>query len=201
MEVGVNDPVAGDTGVIVAESNQLVGGDMRASDRDRARVIAELRTHCVEGRIAVDELEVRIARAMSSHTIHDLAEIVADLPTVSVLDVQADPGSVRIGPPGSRAFTQRLVVPAVVERTRTIALDTIAPGLNACGYELEDQSPTELQFARSMRSGGLLGLLTPPKTERIVISLESKRPGETIMIVYGRAPRSIRKKFATLTFR
>ncbi len=194
-------PTAGDTEVNVAKSSELAGGNIRASDRDRAKVTAELRTHCVEGRIAIDELELRIARAMSSHTIHDLAEIVADLPTVSVPDVPLDRGPVRVGPPGSRAFTQRLVVPATVPRTRALVLDTIAPGLNACGYELKVQSGTELQFERSARSGGLLGMLTPPKIERIVISLESTHLGETTMIIYGRAPRSIRKKLATLTFR
>ncbi len=201
LEDDVKDLAAGDTEVNVAESSKLAGGNVRASDHDRATVIAELRTHCVEGRIAIDELELRIARAMSSDTIHDLAEMVADLPKVSVLDEQPHRGPLRIGPPGIRPFTQRLVVPAAVERTRTIALDTIAPGLNAFGYALEHQSPTELQFERSTRSGGLLGLLTQPKKERIVISFESKRPGETTMIIYGRAPRSIRKKFATLTFR
>jgi len=177
LEDDVKDPAAGDTEVNVAESSKLAGGNVRASDRDRAKVIAELRTHCVEGRIDIDELELRIARATSSDTIHDLAEIVADLPIVSVPDEQPHRGPVRIGPPGIRPFTQRLVVPAAVERTRTIALDTIAPGLNAFGYALEHQSPAELQFERSTRSGGLLGLLAQPKKERIAISFESQASG------------------------
>src|SRR5437763_1836767 len=45
---------------------QLEGGNIRASDRDRNSVADELRVHCLEGRITVEELEQRLGKAMSA---------------------------------------------------------------------------------------------------------------------------------------
>jgi hypothetical protein len=167
---------------------ELEGGNVRASDRDRNRVAEELRVHCVAGRITLEELERRAERAMSAHTIHELAEVVYDLPTISVPQERADRAvRVRVGPPGMRPFTRRIVVPAPIQRTRAIALDTIAPGLNGLGYELQRQSPTGLEFQRTAK-------------ERIVIALEPCGSNATTMIVHGRAARHVRKTFAKLNF-
>jgi hypothetical protein len=169
----------------------LEGGNVRASDRDRNEVAAELRVHCVEGRITLEELERRLEQAMSARTIHDLAEVVCDLPGSNLPSRPSDrpdrPDRVRVGPPGIRPFTRRIVVPASLERTRTVALDTIAPGLNGLSYELKRQSPTGLEFERSTK-------------ERVFISLEAHGSNETMMIVHGRASRSVRKTFARLNF-
>lgn len=125
---------------------------------------------------------------MAAETIHQVASAVYDLPRVRLPRAATHgPRKVRVGPPGIRPFTQRIIVPTAAARTRTIALDTIAPGLNGMGYELKQQSPTELRFERSEK-------------ERIVIALEANGPGETLMIVHGRAPRSVRKTFARLSF-
>ncbi len=80
------------------------------------------------------------------------------------------------------------------------ALDTIAPALNGFSYELKCQSPAELQFKRSSRPGGLLGLLAHENKERIVIAFQSKGSDQTTMIIHGRASRRVRKAFAALTF-
>jgi hypothetical protein len=64
-----------------------------------------------------------------------------------------------------------------LDRTRDLALDTIAPALNALGYELRRQSPITLGFERS----------------RV-------RANETSMIIHGRAPRKVRNAFAQLRF-
>jgi hypothetical protein len=173
----------------VAGLGELEGGGARASDGDRNRVTEELRVHCVAGRITLEELERRVERAMSAQTIHQLAEVVYDLPTISVPEERADPSiRIRVGPPGIRPFTRRIVVPAPIERTRSVALDTIAPGLNGLGYELKRQSPTGLEFQRTAK-------------ERIVIALEPSGTNATTMIVHGRAARHIRKTFAKLSFR
>jgi Domain of unknown function (DUF1707) len=158
--------------------------DVRASDHDRNEVAALLRVHCVEGRITLEELERRVERAMSAPTVGQLAEVLSDLPAVEVVAGQLDrPGSVRVGPPGVRPFTLRIVVPAAIERTRAVALDTIAPGLNAMSYELKRQSPTGLEFERNAK-------------ERIVIAFERSGSRRTTMIIHGRASRTVRKKFA-----
>lgn len=144
--------------------------------------------HCVAGRITLEELERRVELAMAGQTIHELADVVYDLPTISVPEEPAGRAvRVKVGPPGIRPFTRRLVVPAPIERTRAAALDTIAPGLNGLGYELRRQSPTGLEFERTAK-------------ERIVIGLEPKGSAATTMIVHGRAARNVRKTFARLTF-
>jgi Domain of unknown function (DUF1707) len=161
---------------------------MRASDRDRNAVTAALRVHCVEGRITFEELERRVERAMSARTRDQLAEMLSDLPAVSLPPEQpARPARVRVGPPGNRPFTRRIIVPARMRRTRAVALDTIAPALNRLNYELKRQSAMGLEFER-----------TPH--ERVVISFEEHGSSETTMIVYGRAPRAVRKTFAKLDF-
>jgi hypothetical protein len=186
---------------------------MRASDADREKVANELRLHCVDGRITVDELDQRLQGVMSSPTIRELAEFVYDLPAIAVrpeLDRVASRG--RVGPPGILPFTRRLVVPAALERTRDTVLDTIAPALNGYGYELVSQSGSALVFERRSRSGGwivasvlfvplgLLALLGRRQRERIVTSFDERGSSKTTMTVHGAASRRVRKAFARLTF-
>jgi hypothetical protein len=177
-----------DTQAGVAGLGELDGGNVRASDRDRNKVADELRAHCADGRITMEEFERRVEQAMAAQTIHDLAEVVHDLPTAIPPDRQQHRAErVRIGPPGIRPFTRRIVVPVPLERTRAIALDTIATGLNGLGYELRRQSPIAMEFERTAR-------------ERIVIDFERHGTASTTMIVHGRAARSVRKHFAKLDF-
>jgi Domain of unknown function (DUF1707) len=88
-----------------------------------------------------------------------------------------------------RVERARIIVPARMRRTRAVALDAIAPALNRLNinYELKRQSAMGLEFER-----------TPH--ERVVISFEEHGSSETTMIVYGRAPRAVRKTFAKLDF-
>lgn len=165
----------------MSDRKELDGGHARASDRDRHRVGEELRIHCAEGRLDVEELEKRLEQAISASTIHQLAELVYDLPTITVPDpIDEQPPPSRIGPPGIRPFTRRIEVPAPVDRVRRTVLDTVAVGLNRAGYELIYQDPTTLNFQRSLK-------------ERLTIDLEERGKGNTTMVIYGRAPRRIRK--------
>ena len=167
---------------------ELEGGNVRASDRDRSKVADERRAHCADGRITVEEFERRVEQAMAAQTIHELAKVLYDLPATIPPDRLQDRAErVRVGPPGIRPFTRRIVVPVPLERTRAIALDTIATGLNGLGYELRRQSPMAMEFERSAR-------------ERIVIDFERHGARATTMIVHGRAARSVRKHFAKLEF-
>jgi hypothetical protein len=196
----------------MAPGEQIDRG-MRAADADREKVADELRTHCVDGRITLEELDQRLQGAMSAVTIGELAGFVSDLPTIAV---RSRPGRTeptpRVGLPGILPFTRRLVVPTPPERTRDVTLDTIAPALNAYGYELIRQSANGLVFERRSRSGGkiaaaalffplgLLALLGRRQHERIVISFEARGPNDTNMTIHGAASRSVRKHFARLTF-
>jgi hypothetical protein len=185
---------------------------IRASDRDRENVAAELKIHCVEGRITLEELDKRLEGTMAARTLSELAEFVYDLPKVTVRARDRDERSPRIGPPGILPFTRRLTVPASLEKTRDVALDTIAPALNGYGYELVSQSAAGLVFERTRPAGGriaaavlffpfgLIALLVNRKRERVVISLENGGSARTRMTVHGVASRRVRKAFARLSF-
>jgi hypothetical protein len=186
---------------------------MRAADVDREKVADELRIHCVDGRITLEELDQRLQGVMSALTIRELAEFVCDLPTIVVRSERDVAESrVRVGPPGVLPFTRRFVVPASLERTQDVTLDTIAPALNSHGYELISQSAGGLVFERRSRSGGrivaavlffplgLLALIGRRERGRIVISFEGRGASKTNTTVHGTASRNVRKAFAQLTF-
>jgi hypothetical protein len=178
----------------VARFEELEGGNVRASDRDRDRVAAELRLHCQEGRISVEELELRLERAIVAQTIHELAELLVDLPSrPAALPLPRAAAPPRIGPPGVRPFTVRIRVPAPAARARDLALDTIAPGLNGFGFELRWQTREEMEFVR-------MASRRAAQPERVVISFEPAGAGRSTMIVHGRATRRVRKAFAGLSF-
>jgi hypothetical protein len=171
----------------VTRPGQLEGGEVRASDDERNRITDQLRFHCAAGRITVEELEQRLGQAMSAQSVGELASLVHDLPRTALPVEQSTRRALRVGLPGNRPFTYRLVVPSRLERTRVAALDTIATGLNRSRWELMRQTPTSLEFRRS-------------GNERIVIDLEPNGTTATTMIVHGRAPRSVRSQFAKLAF-
>lgn len=189
-------------------------GDLRASDSDREKLADELRRHCVEGRITLDELDERLEGAMAARTLAELSKFVSDLPSSpapaarvsSTTSAPAKPGPIGVLP-----FTHRVLVPARREETRWQVLSAIAPRLVNYGYELVNQSPTELVFECKLRPpwtvlvaivGFPIGLiaLTVKRNERIVISLENGPEGGTHMIVHGNAPRRVRKAFLSLRF-
>jgi hypothetical protein len=53
---------------------------IRISDADRERAAARLREHFAEGRLSLDELDERIAAALTAKTVGDVRRIMADLP-------------------------------------------------------------------------------------------------------------------------
>jgi hypothetical protein len=57
-------------------------GGLRASDADREQVIGSLKAAFVQGRLTMDELGARVDRVYASRTYAELAEVIADIPTV-----------------------------------------------------------------------------------------------------------------------
>jgi hypothetical protein len=55
-------------------------GHLRASDADRERAIGVLKAAFVQGMLAKDEFDPRVAQALESRTRADLAALTADLP-------------------------------------------------------------------------------------------------------------------------
>jgi hypothetical protein len=60
-------------------------GRLRASHADRDRTVNELKAAFVQGRLAQDELELRLGQALTSRTYADLSAVTADLPAGLVL--------------------------------------------------------------------------------------------------------------------
>ena len=55
-------------------------GDLRVSDADRDRAVAELSEHFEAGRLTAEELDERTGRALRARTERELADLFADLP-------------------------------------------------------------------------------------------------------------------------
>ena len=55
---------------------------LRASDRDRERVVDLLRRHAAEGRLTVEELDERAAAALAARTEPELEALTRDLPAL-----------------------------------------------------------------------------------------------------------------------
>jgi hypothetical protein len=55
--------------------------ELRASDADRDRTIADLREHTVAGRLTLEEFSERADRAVAARTLSELDEISRDLPS------------------------------------------------------------------------------------------------------------------------
>src|SRR2546423_10471821 len=183
------------------------GPELRASDNDRRAVEDLLRRSTLEGRLTVDELEERLDCAHHAVTLGDLAALHADLPEPRA----ALPMRRRRPPraPGRASFTERVGFAADVETARDQALAIIAPALNRYGYVLVKHTPSTLVFTYSQRptwtilaaifalSIGLIAL-TYRIEEEVVIDLEPRAGGGTMLTARGVAPLAVRRAFATL---
>ncbi|MFI5929888.1 DUF1707 domain-containing protein [Micromonospora sp. NPDC051543] len=56
--------------------------ELRASDDDRHRVVAELHRHTTVGRLTLDEFSERVGAVWTSRTLGDLAALTRDLPAL-----------------------------------------------------------------------------------------------------------------------
>jgi hypothetical protein len=74
---------------------------IRVSDADRERVAAGLREHFAEGRLSLDELDERIAAALTAKTLGDVRRVMADLPDPMPAPPQARPSASWAPGPGA----------------------------------------------------------------------------------------------------
>ncbi len=85
-------------------------GDLRVSDADRDRAVAELSEHFQAGRLTQEEFEDRSGRALQARTGDELSELFTDLP-----QGQARAGLPPAGvSPGGVRRAGRVPVPGVV---------------------------------------------------------------------------------------
>ncbi|TNH30435.1 DUF1707 domain-containing protein [Micromonospora orduensis] len=56
--------------------------ELRASDDDRHRVVADLHRHTTAGRLTLDEFSERVGAVWTARTLGDLAALTRDLPAL-----------------------------------------------------------------------------------------------------------------------
>ncbi|AVT33465.1 MULTISPECIES: DUF1707 domain-containing protein [unclassified Plantactinospora] len=55
-------------------------GQLRASDSDRQRVVADLQRHTEQGRLSLEEFSERVGAVYTARTLGELATVTRDLP-------------------------------------------------------------------------------------------------------------------------
>jgi hypothetical protein len=183
--------------------------DLRASDEDRERVVEALTDHCAAGRLSLEELPERVARAYGATTLQELAEVTADLPGRHPASPAERP---RRPPrlPGIVPFTETMVVDRPRAEVLTEALSAIAPRLGSYGYELVTTAPDGLVFERTERPVWTIlvaiflfpiGLIALTHTRTLRVQLDFQELGESRarLTAYGTAPLSVRRAFAELS--
>ena len=166
---------------------------MRASDKDRERVVAALKEHCAAGRLTLDELPGRVERAYAAATLAELGELTRDLPDRQPGPAQREAAGSRSGKlprmPGTAAFTETIEFDRPAAEVETEALRAIAPRLARYGFSLVNSERRTLVF---VRSGMTL------RTHRVQLRLDELDGSRTRMTVHGTAPLGIRRAFAQL---
>jgi Domain of unknown function (DUF1707) len=160
---------------------------MLASDRERQATVLRLRAAHLEGRLATEELELRIGRAEAARTREDLAALEADLPARSGPAITTTSGVPRM--PGRRHFTERKLLDAPLEEVLDAALAFVVPPLERCGYFLHQEGDDVLVF-QDVRHG--------PRG-RLMVRFRDAGDNRTLVLAHGVAPLAVRRAFATLS--
>jgi hypothetical protein len=182
---------------------------LRASDEDRERTVAYLRTQQAAGRLTVDELEERSAAAFAAVDVGDLAALLADLPAPPAgPPPAAAPARKPPRIPGRIGFSARWQAPTRASVAMAELLAHVAPPMQAYGYDLTERTELRVVFERVRTPTwvvipcvllfpiGLFTLLIRNR-ERVVIELAERGDG-TLLVAHGTAPLAVRKAFAGL---
>ena len=86
---------------------------LRISDADRDRAIAELSEHFQAGRITQDELEERTGQVLQARTGQDLAAVFADLPPRQAPQNRPAAGPADAGPAAQPPAPYRAPIPRI----------------------------------------------------------------------------------------
>jgi Domain of unknown function (DUF1707) len=150
-------------------------GHLRASHADREQVIDTLKVAFVQGRLAKDELDLRVGQAFAARTYADLAAVTADLPA----------GLTGVRPPGKavRARARRPIGKVVLAGTSVI----IPPAMLAAGVLTEDHRLAKL----SMLLVVIVLLAWMGVTGRMLVSRDERRSGGQLPPGPGRRGRTL----------
>ena len=99
------------------DSRSFPHGDIRVSDAERDRAIAELSEHFQSGRLTQDEFAERSGKALEARTGNDLSQLFTDLPRrpaspAPSTETAPEPA---FGPhPPARLGVARILIPALI---------------------------------------------------------------------------------------
>jgi hypothetical protein len=194
-------------------------GHLRASDADRERAVGELRAHHDAGRLSIEELEQRLARAYAAVTWGELSALFTDLPgrtptrsAYAATPAPAPPAAV--APPavdasGPGGFTYATTVRGTPDAVLQSTAQHLSHELQACRYELTQHLPHRLTFTRSRipawawfvavlfpGPGFLAPILAAREQVHLHLDVRAQPDGATALVVHGVAPRRIRRALA-----
>lgn len=183
---------------------------MRASDADRDAVVSLLRTHCAAGRLTVDELEQRVAAALSARTLAELDALMADLPggrPTPKAEAAKPVASAQPGTFGSRSFHQRHELHVNRRQAFRDTVEHIVPRLTRGGWDVVGRSEPELLVFELVSRPvwvpvvcillfplGLLALMAR-ETQRVVVTFDKLDANRTLVSVQGQARREVQRAF------
>ncbi|MDQ3607782.1 MAG: DUF1707 domain-containing protein [Actinomycetota bacterium] len=182
---------------------------LRASDRDRDVVVDRLRVHHLAGRLTIEELEQRVARAHAAVTLADLDALQEDLPELVQPPVQRPATASVPRMPGYASFSQRRELAVPLEEAREDALVHLLPALASHGYHLVSSTERTLSFAGSHRPVwtyvvsvlvfplGLVALMHT-RAHWLTIELRGQGPAHSVVVAHGVASLPVRRMLARL---
>jgi hypothetical protein len=115
------------TCIVDTDSWRYLPRDLRLSDADRDRALAELSEHFQAGRLTAGELDDRSGRILRAMTSGELADVFADLPRDQALVPVPE---LSVPDRGRRLFSRRVIVAVVIV---IAAVGLIVNGLNRSG--------------------------------------------------------------------
>ncbi|GAB3963504.1 DUF1707 SHOCT-like domain-containing protein [Plantactinospora veratri] len=72
-------------------------GQLRASDSDRQRVVADLQRHTEQGRLSLEEFSERVGAVYTARTLGELAIVTRDLPAAPAVPEAVGGGGTEAG--------------------------------------------------------------------------------------------------------
>jgi hypothetical protein len=163
----------------------MESGHLRASDHERDAAARRLRDHCAEGRLSVDELDMRVEQVLRAQTIGELERLTRDLPGEPATAPRRIAAR-RIVWPGVAPFHEERHLDGTINAVWGSALREIVPRMGLHGFQLIDEiPPRRLHFGRD---DGL----------NVTVMFHASLIGGTDVSAFGEAPRAIRKAFAEL---
>jgi Domain of unknown function (DUF1707) len=169
------------------DSAPMTDEETRASDPERDAVARRLRDECAAGRLSIDELDERLARAYAAVTRGQLRGLVTDLPDEGPDAASPARRRRRFFWPGIAPFREQRRLATSCSDSFAAAQREIVPRMGTQGFHVDEEVwPRRLRFVSDT------GLV-------ITVMFHAANDGGTEVSAFGHGPRAVRKAFATLS--